>query len=433
MPNLVEIIRQAVQAAHPGATVVERGRNFIRHQYAPDKFVLDTSIGTLHYLDVGTWQEINTDWVDTAEPGYTDENRTAQFLCFTNTNSARKIVPRREVPGEYFELARPQYWTGSQWRNFNMPAHIRNGKSLSWDTSAITVQIDHSGAGQKFTITLKDNTFATNIRWQLTLTGLTFDNWQLISQSDGVVVTVFHVPTMRDANRITRTVAADYSGGFITFTPDYAGLVYPIVVDPSIDTGIGSGLDDVHWGVDALYENNNIDLSMCANNPGDWMRVGLRFTALTFSGTIDVSYLKIKYDGGGATSTNHIVYGDDEDNPTQIASKTDGNSRAHTDASVNWTINTASGWWQSPSINSILTELVGSYTISGDAIQFLIYYDGVAGEIYKFGWAYDQGSANAAQLHIEYTTGGGPASPSLTDLDLSAFPKKILQVNPGGY
>jgi hypothetical protein len=72
MPNYVQAIRESVLAAHPEATIFGRGRNWIRHRIAdaPDgrqRFVLDAAIGSYHYLDTDVWQEIDTDWIASAE------------------------------------------------------------------------------------------------------------------------------------------------------------------------------------------------------------------------------------------------------------------------------------------------------------------------------------------------------------------------------
>src|SRR5512139_438580 len=55
--------RNKAQERWPGATVHSRGRNWIKHQHPtdPTRFMLDTSIGPLHYGAVND-QEIDTAW-----------------------------------------------------------------------------------------------------------------------------------------------------------------------------------------------------------------------------------------------------------------------------------------------------------------------------------------------------------------------------------
>jgi hypothetical protein len=67
MANPARVIRNRVQAQHPGATVTSRGRKSITHQHptATNKFMLDASVGPLHIE--GTETEIDSDWVD-ADP-----------------------------------------------------------------------------------------------------------------------------------------------------------------------------------------------------------------------------------------------------------------------------------------------------------------------------------------------------------------------------
>lgn len=431
MPNLVEPIRNAVQVAHPGAVVVERGRRFIRHQYAPGKFVLDVSAGDLHYNDAELWQEINTDWTNTAETGYTDQVIAAPFLSYSNANSARKIVPRREVPGEYFVLGRPQYWTGSQWRNLNLPAQIRNGHSLTWDNASLALSIVHTGTQHKFDLILKNNSYATNIRWQVTLTGLTWNNWTLTSNSDGATVCGFRVPTMTDAAGVTRVVAASYSGGYITFTPDYAGLTYPIDIDPTIDVLVTAGGNDVYWDQGGSFFGTGITI-----NSAYWeFKYALRFAVSGLSGsTIDNSYLTVNtsYSQAGDSNFQHI-YAEDAESPTAITTAADGNGRTKTTASRNWEIPGGSAGAISTGANSldaVIQELIDS-AYDPTYIQLISeWYDpGAGSNEYRF-VSYESSADNCAELHIEYTSGSSPVSITMASATITSS-GQAMDVQPG--
>ncbi len=245
MPNLLTPIHAAILTQYPGATVHARGTDCIDYAIGGRSHIYTTVGGGLHYLDGGAWQEINTDFADSSESGYADANLTAQFLAHVGGNTERKVYPQRGVMGEYFTLGRSEYWNGSHWANLNLPGRVRSGQSLSWDGANIAFAIQHTGHGIKYDVTLKNATNATDVRWALSLVGLTWDNWALVSQSTGQVVGRFRVPTMTDANRVTRPVAASYDGQYITFAPDYSGLVYPITMDPTFTAqpGTSDGVD----------------------------------------------------------------------------------------------------------------------------------------------------------------------------------------------
>ena len=63
MTNIAAEARALVQANHPGATVIERGRGWIRHQHPtdPDRKIFQTQVGPMHY-GPGNDQEIDTAW-----------------------------------------------------------------------------------------------------------------------------------------------------------------------------------------------------------------------------------------------------------------------------------------------------------------------------------------------------------------------------------
>jgi hypothetical protein len=239
MPNVVTPIKNKIQTEYPGAIVASRGYDYIMHDIGNGRAVFTTQGGGLHYRDGGEWQEQNTDFEDSGETGYDDGNSAAQSIIHIGRNSQRKVYPRRDEPGEYFIIGRPEYWDGTRWRNLNLPGRVRSGHQLTWDSSNIAFEIQHTGHGIKYDVTLKNSTFATDVRWSISLTGLTWDNWNLVSQSTGRVVTIFRVPKMIDADLNQRQVEASYDGDYITFTPDYSGLTYPIKIDPTFTDGFG--------------------------------------------------------------------------------------------------------------------------------------------------------------------------------------------------
>lgn len=314
MPNLAAEFRSAIQAEHPGAVQVDRGYDWLRFQDGA-KQILAIEGGGLHYMD-GDWREMNTDFVDSQEPGYADGNMAAQFLCHVDGNSKRKVYPRCDQPGEYFILGRPEYWTGSKWQNLNMPGRVRSGHQLSWDSPNIAFEIQHTGHGMKYGVVLKNSTFATNVRWALDLVGLTWDDWQLRSDTAGQVVTVFHVPTMRDADGTIRQVAASYADGYLTFTPDYSGLVYPIEIDPTFTDGYGGDVQtyiDTYTDAGAADTNYGGDSQMALYEEGSPLRVPLlKFTldSIPDGSTVNSAtlYLYERDWGAGAyTATVHRI------------------------------------------------------------------------------------------------------------------------------
>ncbi len=414
MPNLVASIRQAVLNVHPEAVVVERGKNFIRHEIAPDvngnrRFVLDTSLGNLHYHDGVTWQEINTDWVNSTEVGYADKCDQAHFTTHVDANSGRKIYPRRGITTEYFILGRPQYWTGTKWQNINVPARVRTGQDLDWENSSYAIHVDHTGAQLKVTVVLKTGPAFARVRWPLTLVGLTWSNFTLVAQSDSAVVATFPQPSLTDNVGVTRAVATAYVGGAIEYNPDLTGLTYPVVIDPTLDLQVGAGANDGYWLEHFFFDAADTELDAGYQSGGpNRANFFARFTSVTVpqGATIGANtYLSCR---GGVTTTTayNAICAIAADNAAAPTTEANAESATRTTAAVNWdgafTVDT---WYNSPGISSVVSEVVArAGWASGNAM--VIYVEGRldSGAFARFN-SYELTAANAPKLHIEYTSG----------------------------
>jgi hypothetical protein len=174
-----------------------------------------------------------------------------------------------------------------------------------------------------------------------------------------------------------------------------------------------SGDDGTH---DRGYSENYIRVG----NPGSAQHFFCRFTGITIpaGATIDVAYLQFapasgpQYVGGPVR-----IAGDDQDNPGQITNSTDFAGRSRTTAVVDSTWQgydpdyAADTFANSPSIVSIIEELLASYTISNDAIQFFVLDNGwtqYAGNLTFRSYDYT-GNILGPKLHIEYTEAAGTA------------------------
>jgi hypothetical protein len=104
MANPAAQARANAQANWSGATVAERGRKFIRHQHPtdPNRFMLDTSIGAMHY-GAQEDQEIDTAWV--ASAGAWDWEVTSNdFHCFIRDSVPVSYRYEDVATGHFVEL-----------------------------------------------------------------------------------------------------------------------------------------------------------------------------------------------------------------------------------------------------------------------------------------------------------------------------------------
>jgi hypothetical protein len=131
--------------------------------------------------------------------------------------------------------------------------------------------------------------------------------------------------------------------------------------------------------------------------------------------TIDVAYLTLQFDSGTLDEPDLTIYGEDTATPAAYSAGTATftiSSRSRTSASVDWgsTDLGAPGAFNSPSIVSIIEELMASYSYASGAYMAFMWTsranDSARDAQVVF---YDGNSSQAPLLHIEYTEAGGSA------------------------
>ena len=428
MPNLAAAVRAAVLAAHPEATVDSRTEQGIRHRIADAddgraRYVLDSGIGPIHYQDSaqGTdWQEINTDWGASTLSGFTDAVTSARFHVHSDANGRRRVYPRRAVQTEFVEFAQPQYWTGTAWANLPMGTRAVTGDTILWDRPAFSIKVQHGGSLLKVEVVLKTSAAAKRIRWPVSLTGLTWNNWTLVSNSDSTVVAEIPTPTMVDAAGTERALTFGYNSGAVEISADATGLVYPLTVDPTINVQVGAGANDV--GVSAITTMGTGGTFSATEN-----RIGKTSTgastlaaistliggiSITAGATITVAYLTYTAaNTQSGTVVRTTLWADNAATPSAPTDTTTFWGITKTTHSVAW--DSISAWtsnleYQTPSLVNLVQELVtdnGAY--SSGSMQFVHWNNASDNSAYRRRVDYTTSSTTATKLHIEYTAGGG--------------------------
>ena len=190
-----------------------------------------------HFHDGNTWQPVDEAIADDAsEPGYVASMVKARHGVKFGTAGQRRWIPRQEFPNEYVTFGRPQQWTGSAWSNINMGTMTRAGNVLTFTRPNYVFVFTATWRGIKCDYILKNNNAYKRVRFAATLTGLTWDGWRLIGQ-DGKEAGYIGDTTAHDATAIpilpNVPVTASNAGGYIEFTVDTTGKVFPVTVDPS--------------------------------------------------------------------------------------------------------------------------------------------------------------------------------------------------------
>ena len=152
------------------------------------------------------------------------------------------------------------------------------------------------------------------------------------------------------------------------------------------------------------FYNNTLQLVIGILS-GDEYSIFARWENVTIprGAKITAAYVSFYCDTKSGTTPAATIYFEKAQNPT-APTGVNFIERPKTTASVSWTPPTTSGWNSSPSLVSIISELVAEYDYSnGSAMQlFWIPTGSLIGEVRYLAYDYNT-LAYAPRLHIEYT------------------------------
>jgi len=184
---------------------------------------------------------------------------------------------------------------------------------------------------------------------------------------------------------------------------------FPVTLDPTIDKTVAANLDDSLEEDDGTGSEATNDDYYEHHSPGGggakrYAAAGFTEITIADGSTITVSNLQWHAGAFGIVDLDTTIYGED------VASPANYNlgfiyNRARTTASVSWTATVSEDVYAtSPSLNTIVQELIDTYTYSSGRMAFTL-VSKTTGSCYLSG--YTRGAAYAPKLHIEYTEGGG--------------------------
>jgi hypothetical protein len=406
-------IRAAVLAAHPIAAIVERGERFIRHRLpdAPDgrrRYVLDASIGALHYQDAqGVWQEIDDDLVDDGADGFTVKTAATSYLLRAAGDGKRRLYPNRHDLTRYIELGGlPALGTPQRGPNY-----------LLWDRPNFAVRIRTAPETLKFIVVLKNADAPTSFSFTASLVGLTRQGQLLLA--DGVPVARIRKPSTVDAEGTEREATISFAGGKITVSLDTTGLVFPIELDPTVEVSVAATGDDVSlYGVTTEGANGNFISDNNTWYAGDYpagkgLYSAARFVSVTIPGGATASNCHLTLIAAttlSATACNTRLWGNDTATPAPPTNVTTFWALVKTTEYADW--NNIPAWsagtsYDSADISSIIQELLNSYNYSSGAdVQIMWWNNASSAGAYRTAASWDHTTYDPPLLHIEYSTAG---------------------------
>lgn len=234
----------------------------------------------------------------------------------------------------------------------------------------------------------------------------------------------FEIGTKKDIKINTKKTAIDENSFYWEETSPKTG----VKIDTDVNLTVAAGSDDCYqdatWGNPWVYlylSDTTIRIGEWYDDGADdqyWSIGGFRFlnVAIPQSATINSATISLIIQSSAGDPAT-IIKGAAADNIDTWSAPNTPNGATKTTASVNWTITGASGTATSPSIVSIIQEIVNrAGWVSGNALAITIQdndaYSYGAG-IDKYFYAYDNGS-NYPSLAVTYTTAGGGTSAAAT-------------------
>ena len=198
-----------------------------------------------------------------------------------------------------------------------------------------------------------------------------------------------------------------------------------LIIDPTLNYQVGASAWNDHEIKDVTIPGTNgtygyLDTyAHWGNRTSAGQYGGVRFTGVTIpvSSVISTSYLSFRahLDTAGVTC-NLRIEGNDIAAAVAPTKTADFWALTRTTNSVDWNnVDSWVGgtWYNTPSLNIIIQELVDSYNYSaGSAMQFPLANNSSSTDAYRTYRTFDSTPADAPRLHIEYSTNNTPSSPT---------------------
>src|SRR3990172_1985065 len=384
--------RDRAQQSWPGATVVARLRNSIKHQHPtiPSKFMLDLGIGPMHYAPAED-QEINSSWQPGTAP-WDFQMVQAGYNAFALSNFSSGQIVKYVHPGtgesiafqpqqlqytndldQIQAIANPQsvnavvqdedvlFWQGAfgpgmdirwQTQTARLDKRLVVDQASRWPTP--TAQIIAGGnpvARLQFIFQVSNgiDIFVNGVLWNRAVNNPvnTQGYIEFRHQGTGEVLWTFNLPRSngapvedQDPDELLGTFRLRRTGPnlFVEHRIPIGWLQtadYPIEIDTTIDEQVGAGSDDAFQATnDGMFLTSQNQLVDATTE-----HVGLRWTTIALDGTetIDLATVEVTIVDDTLDEPQHQIRGELAPNPgTFTASANDINARNRTTATVQW-------------------------------------------------------------------------------------------------
>jgi len=217
---------------------VRRGRKFIEYhddEQPEGTFTQEISGADVSYQDeAGSWRQLVEDWESDGADGFSFRASRMNHKVRFDSIGAWRWYPRRNVETEYLVLNRPQCWLTAtkRWGNLLVNGISREGKDITLTSVRNVTRVIHSRwNGIKTDWILENANAPTRFRQKIDLVGITEIEGVLFG-ADGERLGELTPTTATDANGAELVCSGSYANGYVEFSADVTGAVYPVTIDP---------------------------------------------------------------------------------------------------------------------------------------------------------------------------------------------------------
>jgi hypothetical protein len=409
-----------------------------------DRYALDACVGALQMRDSGgEWQDIKPALVRDADGWHTEGT---PYYAEIKDDGTRLFCPDKNERGKYLKLPAVALLSEPA-KNIVESASKLDGSltpnQVIMPTSWGEIRVIFSNTGMHFEVLFREappsDVFGKDSpRILLDAEASGYDIGQLLQSAAGVGIPrprlmAYGTAPADDLSRI-KSLDWAYKNGQLELGFDFTGLTFPVLLkNTTIDIQVEANEDDGIAYNGGIYPNES--WNMVGRGSSGVFDIWLRFLGVSvpLGSTIDVAYVQVDENTTNKTCYTNIFI-DKQSSPAVPSSYSDYYSRTLTSA-VAWDgVVTPSGWKDSPSLVSIVQELVDAYTCND--LQIIWKDDGTATNEYRRFYSHNLADYLAPKLHIEYTSGGGATAKTSNDSGSGAdlkgdFDASIVKADSG--
>lgn len=380
--------------------------------FTPDGRVrksIDASVGQINYHDGLEFQEIDP------TPQFEDDGihawlvDRAPYRCRIGRRGNRRIWPDRNKPGQYFAIGNPLPVNSNGWIE---------GRGFRHRSPDFDLEMDFGNTRIKLNVVLHRDLGISHLDFPFTRNNIS--KLRALGMLRGLVVT--------DAKGEERQITVTFIGeGLVRLSWDATGLVYPVCVDPTIDTSPVSTNDDCYFASvnDTTLNFFNLSGASALGASGTSILGNMaHFEDAPPQGTqIDVAYVEIT---SGGIQNASLVDVEGWFHAADVAGEVDSLALAEVvfqnpttvvdfpDIVADWP---ASGVaWRSPSMVVPVQENVDRALFNGTSLTFCAFSRGTPAGANKLLFTDNFTTGTPIAIHIEYSFIGpaAPANPAAT-------------------